>query len=123
MCVVSRFPLFAGFPECEIMAVANRSLESSQRVADEFNIPKAYGSWGELLDDDSIRTIGAQVYVRPAHGWAYLSPELLRRKKSAKTRPPTRTVNRERTDSTGRPWKAQNIIHADTARKRTGLKG
>ena len=39
------------------MAVANRSLESSQRVADEFNIPRAYGSWQELLDDDSIDAI------------------------------------------------------------------
>ena len=118
-----QIPAFRRIPECEIMAVANRSLESSQRVADEFNIPRAYGSWGELLYDDSVRTIGVQVYVRPAYGWAYLSPELPRRTKSAKTRPPTRTVNRERTDSTGRPWKAQNIIHPDTARKRIGLTG
>ena len=71
-----QIPAFRRIPECEIMAVANRSLESSQRVADEFNIPRAYGSWGELLDDDSVRTIGVQVYVRPAYGWAYLSPEL-----------------------------------------------
>ena len=26
-------------------------------------------------------------------------------------------------DSTGRPWNAQNIIHAETPRKRTGLNG
>ena len=37
--------------------------------------------------------------------------------------PPTRTVKKARVDSSGRPWKAQNIIHADTAMKSTGLNG
>ena len=52
-----QIPAFRQIPECEIVAVANRSLESSQRVADEFNIPRAYGNWEELLDDDSIDAI------------------------------------------------------------------
>ena len=42
---------------CEIVAVANRSLQSSQRVTNEFNIPRAYGTWEELLDDDDIDAV------------------------------------------------------------------
>ena len=41
----------------EIMAVANRSLQSSQSVADQFNIPRVYGSWQELLEDDEINAV------------------------------------------------------------------
>jgi predicted dehydrogenase len=42
---------------CEIVAVANRSLESSRRVADEFEIPRAYGSWSDLIDDDDLDAV------------------------------------------------------------------
>ncbi len=42
---------------CEIVAVANRSLESSQRVATEFGIPRAYAHWGELIDDDEVDAV------------------------------------------------------------------
>ena len=52
-----QIPAFRRIPECEIVAVANRSLESSQRVGDEFNIPRAYGNWEQLLDDDSIDAV------------------------------------------------------------------
>ncbi len=41
----------------EILAVANRSLASSQRVADEFGIPRAYAHWGELLDDGDVDAV------------------------------------------------------------------
>ena len=41
----------------EIIAVANRSLQSSQSVADQFNIPRIYGSWQELLEDDEINAV------------------------------------------------------------------
>jgi predicted dehydrogenase len=41
----------------EITAVANRSRESGQRVADSFNIPTVYDNWRELLEDDSIDAI------------------------------------------------------------------
>jgi predicted dehydrogenase len=36
-------------PGVEIVAVANRSLESSRRAAQEFGIPRAYADWEELL--------------------------------------------------------------------------
>ena len=52
-----QIPGFRRVPGCEIVAVANRNLESSQRVADEFDIPRAYANWEELLDDDSIDAV------------------------------------------------------------------
>lgn len=50
---------------CEILGVANRSLASSQRVADQFGIPRAYSNWGELMADDDIDAIliGTWPYV------------------------------------------------------------
>ena len=41
----------------EIAAVANRSRESGRVVADQFNIPTVYGSWQELLEDESINAV------------------------------------------------------------------
>jgi len=52
-----QIPAFRRIAGCEIVAVANRSLESSQRVADEFNIPRAYANWEQLLDDDGIDAV------------------------------------------------------------------
>ena len=50
-------PGFQRIPECQIAAVANRSMESSRRVTGEFNIPRAYAGWRDLLDDDSIDAV------------------------------------------------------------------
>jgi predicted dehydrogenase len=50
-------PGFQKVAGCEIVAVANRSMASGQRVADEFHIPRVYGSWQELLEDDSINAV------------------------------------------------------------------
>ena len=52
-----QIPGFHRIPGVEIVAVANRSLESSQRVADEFNIPRPFGSWDELLEDDGVDAV------------------------------------------------------------------
>ena len=52
-----QIPGFQRIPECEIVAVANRSLQSSQRVADQFNIPRAYANWQALLEDDDIDAV------------------------------------------------------------------
>ncbi len=49
----------------EIISVCNRSRESSLRVADEFNIPKVYDNWLELVkanDTDAI-CIGTWPYM------------------------------------------------------------
>ena len=44
-------------PGVEIVAVANRSLESSRRAADEFKIPRAYADWQQLLAADGIDAV------------------------------------------------------------------
>ncbi len=41
----------------EIVGVCNRSLESSQRVADQFGIPKTYGGWQEAIADPDTNAI------------------------------------------------------------------
>jgi predicted dehydrogenase len=52
-------------PNVEIVAVANRSLESSQRAAKELGIPNAYADWQQLLaakDIDAV-LIGTWPYM------------------------------------------------------------
>ena len=41
----------------EIIGVCNRSQESSQRVADEFGIPKIYGNWQDAIGDPDTNAI------------------------------------------------------------------
>ena len=50
-------PGFQSVEGVEIAAVANRSIASGRQVADQFNIPQVYGSWQELLDDESLDAI------------------------------------------------------------------
>ena len=50
-------PGFQKIPGVEIVAVANRSRESGQIVADSFNIPTVYDSWRDLLEDPSIDAV------------------------------------------------------------------
>jgi len=41
----------------EVIAIASRNLDRAQESADKLNIPKAYGSYGELLADPDIDAI------------------------------------------------------------------
>ena len=50
-------PAFRRIPECQLVAVANTSLASSQRVATQFDIPKPYPHWKALLDDQDIDAV------------------------------------------------------------------
>ncbi len=50
-------PGFLAIPGVQVVGVCNRLRESSSRVAREFDIPKVYGSWETLIDDDSIDAI------------------------------------------------------------------
>lgn len=49
----------------EVVSVCNRSRESSQRVADEFNIPTVYDNWEDLIyaDDTDAIVIGTWPYM------------------------------------------------------------
>jgi predicted dehydrogenase len=42
---------------CEIVAIASRDLSKAKAAAGELNIPKAYGSYQELIEDDSIEAV------------------------------------------------------------------
>ena len=50
-------PGFREQRDVEIVAVANRSRESGERIAGEYEIPKVYDNWVDLLDDDSIDAV------------------------------------------------------------------
>ncbi len=41
----------------EVVAIASRNIEKATQVAERFGIPKAYGSYEELLADDQIEAI------------------------------------------------------------------
>ncbi len=50
-------PRFRAIEGVEIVAVANQTLESSERAAAALGIPRAYRHWGELVEDDEIDAI------------------------------------------------------------------
>ena len=50
-------PGFAAIDGVENVSVANRSRESSQRVADEFGLSTVYDSWEDLIDADDTNAI------------------------------------------------------------------
>lgn len=53
----THIPGLRRMPGVEIVAVANRSLESSRRAAAELNIPRAYADWEQLLRADGIDAV------------------------------------------------------------------
>lgn len=50
-------PGFRGIDGVEIVAVANRTPESTERVAREFDIPHTFDSWQDLVADDGIDAV------------------------------------------------------------------
>lgn len=50
-------PAMQRSPWCEIAAIASRDLAKAKAAASELDIPNAYGSYEELLADDSIEVI------------------------------------------------------------------
>src|SRR5574341_1755744 len=50
-------PGFRKVAGADLLGVVNRSLESSHRVAEQFNIPRIYNHWQELLEDDAINAV------------------------------------------------------------------
>jgi predicted dehydrogenase len=58
-------PGFRAIPGVEIIGVCNQRRESSARVAREFNIPKIYGTWEHLVEDEDVDAvvIGAWPYL------------------------------------------------------------
>jgi predicted dehydrogenase len=50
-------PAMQRSPWCEITAIASRDLSKAKRAAEELNIPNAYGSYEELLADNTVEAI------------------------------------------------------------------
>ena len=57
----------SGLQDCEAYAVGSRSLETAQAFAAKWNIPKAYGSYAELIADPDVDLI----YVGTPHSHHY----------------------------------------------------
>jgi predicted dehydrogenase len=64
----THIPGLRRMPGVEIVAVANRSLESSRRAAAELKIPRAYADWEQLMAADDIDAvlIGTWPYMHRA---------------------------------------------------------
>jgi predicted dehydrogenase len=57
---IARRRVMPGMLQCElaeVAAVASRSIEKARQFAKEFSIPKAYGSYEELINDPEIEAI------------------------------------------------------------------
>ena len=54
---VKHIPGFKAIPGVQLVSVANRSRASSQKVADEFGIPKVYDDWKALVRADDIDAV------------------------------------------------------------------
>ena len=58
-------PGFKGIEGVDLVSVCNRSRESGQRVADEFQIPRVYDSWIDLIEapDTNAICVGTWPYM------------------------------------------------------------
>ena len=55
--VAKVIPAMQRSPWCEITAIASRDLARAKEVAGKLNIPRAYGSYEELLADDDVEVV------------------------------------------------------------------
>lgn len=50
-------PGFQAIPGVKVIGVCNRRRDSSVRIAREFDIPRIYDNWEQLIDDDEINAV------------------------------------------------------------------
>jgi predicted dehydrogenase len=50
-------PGFQALPGVKVVGVCNRHRESAARVAREFNIPKVYGTWEHVIEDEGVDAV------------------------------------------------------------------
>ncbi|HLF70974.1 MAG TPA: Gfo/Idh/MocA family oxidoreductase [Dehalococcoidia bacterium] len=50
-------PGFAAVAGCEVVAVANRRLETAEKVAAQFSIPKASGDWRAVVENPDVDAV------------------------------------------------------------------
>jgi predicted dehydrogenase len=63
---VRHIPGLKAIENVEIISVCNRTRESGQKVADEYNISKVYDNWHQLVeaDDTNAIVIGTWPYMQ-----------------------------------------------------------
>lgn len=92
--------------EAEFYSVASRTLEAAQDFAREFDIPVAYGSYDELINDSEIEL----VYISTIHPLHYeLSKKLLKKGKSVLCEKPF-TLNRAQAEDLFKTAKENNAF-------------
>ena len=69
---LKHIPGFQKIEGVELVSVANRSIESGQKISDEFGIPNVYANWQELLEADDCDAICIGT-------WPYLHSTLVRK--------------------------------------------
>jgi len=52
-----QIPAFRALPGVRVVGVCNQRRESSSRISREFDIPKVFGNWEDLIEDDSIDAV------------------------------------------------------------------
>ena len=57
----------SGLEEIKLTAIGSRSIENAEKFAEEFSVPKAYGSYEELARDESLDLI----YIATPHSRHY----------------------------------------------------
>ena len=68
-------PAFAAEPHCKVAGICAGDFERARRVADRLDLPKAYGSWEDLVADHDIDAvaIAAPPAIQPAIALAAFS--------------------------------------------------
>ena len=102
-------PGFRAIAGVEVVGVCNRHRKSSSSVAREFDIPKVFGSWEELVDDDDIDAvvIGAWPYLHCAVTLAALDAGkhvLTQARMAMNAREAQRMLDRSRSCPTSSRW-------------------
>ncbi len=50
-------PGLQAIPGVQVVCVANRTMQSGRKVAEQFNIPTVYGHWREVIDDGGVDAV------------------------------------------------------------------
>jgi predicted dehydrogenase len=52
-----QLPAFRADPRCEVIALAGSDAVRTAELARATNVPKAYGDWGTLVEDDAVQAV------------------------------------------------------------------